>query len=171
MKGLHVAGVHQSELNKATEKKDLSIGSTDLPEAKKGEEDQRSASKTKSRDKESINSGQGTADQTEGKSPDQGYQSEIDHDLNTPKGLPRKMSLPTVGSAKGKLISPARRTRNILKILIPRFVVGNEQFQVFELCGIITGGHMTQEQTMRSLVPVLSFSLLPPFIIQAHFNR
>ena len=61
MKGLHVAGVHQSELNKATEKKNLSIGSTDLPEAKKGEEDQGSTSKTNSRDKEGINSGQGTS--------------------------------------------------------------------------------------------------------------
>ena len=88
MKGLHVAGVHQSKLNKATEKKDLSIGSTDLPESKKGKEDQGGASKTKSRDKEGINSGQGTSDQTEGKSPDQGYQSEIDHDLTAPKGLP-----------------------------------------------------------------------------------
>ena len=137
MKGLHVTGVHQSELNKATEKKDLSIGSTDLPQSKKGEEDQGSASKTKSRDKESINSGQGTSDQTEGKSPDQRNQSEIYHDLNTPKGLP-KISLPTVGSTKGKLISPARRTRNILKILIPRLVISNEQFQIFDLSGIIT---------------------------------
>ena len=92
MKGLHVAGVHQSELNKATEKKDLSIGSTDLPDSKKGKEDQGGASKTKSRDKESINSGQGTSDQTEGKSPDQGYQSEIDHYLKSPKGLPKKCS-------------------------------------------------------------------------------
>ena len=92
MKGVHVTGVHQSELNKATEKKDLSIGSTDLPESKKGEEDQGGASKAKSRDKEGINPRTRHFQLNRRKSPNQGHQSKIDHYLKSPKGLPKKCS-------------------------------------------------------------------------------
>lgn len=95
----------------------------DFPETQKGEEKNGGAEETKGGNEERINPRQGTPNQAKGKGPQKGDDGEVDHSLEL-----GEEPLPAIGPAEGKLVTTTRRARYILKIFVPRFVVGDKKF-------------------------------------------